>query len=96
MAALCFGPQSTCNMKTIRSHDYSCSEKEMLSRISEARESLDSRLLNISDFSKLKEEELNDIYYIDSLLKWIQFGGETPSWVLLENGRIRGEKLEEL
>ena len=83
-------------MKTIRSQDYSCSEREILSRISEARKSLDSRLLNISELSKLKEEEVNDIYYIDSLLKWIQFGGETPSWVLIEQGRIRGEKLEEL
>jgi len=80
---------------TIRNADYSAGDYEISSRIERARASLENRRNSLSEWSNIRDRELeeNQINYIDGLLKWLEFGGELPFWISIEE-EIAGKRFE--
>lgn len=85
-------------MNTLRELDYSAGQPEILARLKRTRAALELRQNRLSEFqsTSLRHQEEGQINYLDGLLKWLQFGGELPFWVMMEESRIESERVKEL
>lgn len=84
-------------MQTIRNFDYSADDSEILARIKQSREVLAVRQSNLAEWESvtLRDQEEQQISYLDGWLKWLQFGGSVPYWIACEESRNEGERMLE-
>lgn len=85
-------------MKTLRDLDYSADESEILARIKQARDALAVRQSNLSEWETitLRQQEEQQISFLDNWLTWLQFGGSVPYWIACEESRMKSERMVEV